>query len=136
MKKPRSLKQQIIAGLGRTWMHWSPRNEVKKRCKIENKTGWYRCELCHTEREKLEIDHITPVVSVVDGFTDWNTYIKSRFVTADKLQGICRDCHKNKTKEENKKRRELKKWMSTNKPYCQHDDSSWCTEECSRGKIL
>lgn len=108
MKKLRSLNSYIFAGLGKVWMWWPPRNEVKKRCKVEGKTGWYKCELCRTEREKIDVDHISPVVPVT-GFTTWDAYIASRFVTAENLQGICKDCHKSKTKQENAKRREIKK---------------------------
>lgn len=107
-KKPRSLNSYIFAGLGKVWMWWPPRNEVKKRCKVREKSGWFACELCHKECERLDVDHIMPVVPVY-GFTTWDHYIASRFVTADKLQGICRDCHKKKTKDENAKRREIKK---------------------------
>lgn len=109
MKKQRTLKQILMAKLGQAWMVWGPRNEVKKRCKVPNKTGWYKCEECKTEREKIEVDHIEPVIKPEDGFTDWNSYIRSKFVEADKLQGICRDCHKKKTQNENKIRREIKK---------------------------
>lgn len=109
MKKARSLKQILMAGLGRSWMMWGPRNEVKRRCKIEGKTGWYRCEECKEPHEKIEIDHVLPVVPVVEGFTTWDQYINSKFVQSDKLRGLCRECHKSKTKEENKKRREIKK---------------------------
>lgn len=107
-KKPRSLNSYIFAGLGKVWMWWPPRNEVKKRCKVNGKSGWFACEICHKECERLDVDHIMPVVPV-SGFTTWDHYIASRFVTADKLQGICRDCHKAKTKQENVKRRELRK---------------------------
>lgn len=109
MKKPRSLKQILMAGLGKAWMVWPPRNEVKRRCKIEGKTGWYRCESCKQEREKIEIDHVEPVIKPEDGFLDWNTYIASKFVAAEKLQGLCHECHQLKTKQENKIRREAKK---------------------------
>ena len=108
MKKARSLNSYIFAGLGKVWMWWPPRNEVKKRCKIEGKPGWYKCELCKLERERIDIDHIQPCIPVT-GFTTWDNYITSRFVTADKLQGICKDCHSKKTKEENKIRRENKR---------------------------
>ncbi len=110
VKKPRSLNSYIFGGLGKVWMWWPPRNEVKKRCKIEGKSGWFKCELCGVAREKIDVDHIAPVVPV-SGFTTWDHYIASRFVTADKLQGICKDCHKVKTKEENRQRREIKKEM-------------------------
>lgn len=98
-----------MAGLGKAWMAWPPRNEVKRRCKIQGRTGWYRCEECKEEREKIEIDHFYPVVPVVEGFTTWDTYIASKFVEADKLRGLCHECHQIKTKEENKTRREVKK---------------------------
>ena len=108
-KKPRSLKQILMGGLGRSWMAWPPRNEVKRRCKIPGKTGWYQCEQCKRPHEKLDVDHISPVVSVADGFTGWDTYIASKFVDASKLRGLCRSCHAAKTKEENKQRREINK---------------------------
>lgn len=109
MKKSRTLKQILMAGLGRSWMAWPPRNEVKRRCKHPTKSGWYVCEICKSEREKIDIDHIKPVVNVNEGFTTWDDYIYSKFVGADSLQGICKDCHKKKTKEENKIRREVKR---------------------------
>ncbi len=108
-KKPRSLKQILMAGLGRSWMMWGPRNEVKRRCKVPGKAGWWKCEECHEEHEKIEIDHIQPVVAVEEGFTTYDDYIHSKFVQADKLRGLCRACHAKKTKEENKRRREVKK---------------------------
>lgn len=108
-KKPRSLKQILMAGLGRSWMAWPPRNEVKRRCKVIGRAGWWTCEECKEAHEKIEIDHIHPVVPVVEGFTGWDAYIASKFVGADALRGLCRDCHGKKTKEENKKRREIKK---------------------------
>ena len=106
MKKQRTLKQIILAGLGKAWMYWPPRLEAKKRAKHPTKAGWWVCEICKQEREKIEIDHITPCIRPADGFTSWDDYIKSRFVeSADKLQAICHDCHKEKSKKENAKRR-------------------------------
>lgn len=107
-KKPRSLNSYIFAGLGKVWMWWPERLAVKKRCKVAGKSGWYACELCRSEVERLDVDHIKPVVPV-SGFTTWDAYILARFVTADKLQGICRECHAAKTKKENQQRRALKK---------------------------
>lgn len=105
-KKVRSLKSIILAGLGKAWMFWPARLEAKKRSKHPTKSGWYICEICKGEREKIQIDHIIPCIRPADGFTSWDDYIKSRFVeTADKLQAICVDCHKEKSKRENKERR-------------------------------
>ncbi len=106
MKKQRSLRQIILAGLGKAWMYWPPRLEAKKRAKHPVRKGWYICEICKQEREKIEIDHIVPCIRPADGFTSWDDYITSRFVeSADKLQAICHDCHKEKSKKENKERR-------------------------------
>lgn len=103
------LKKIIMSGLGKAWMFWPPRAEVKRRCAIPGRTGWFYCELDHShETEKLDVDHIVPCVKPSDGFTNWDTYINSRFVLADKLQGLCTSCHKIKTKAENVKRREVK----------------------------
>jgi len=109
VKKVRTLKSIILAGLGKAWMYWPPRLEAKKRSKVPGKSGWYRCEICKGEREKIEIDHVIPCIRPADGFTSWDDYINSRFVeTADKLQAICHDCHKEKSKRENKERRSKK----------------------------
>jgi len=110
MKKPKSLRQIILSGLGKAWMYWPPRNEVKKRCKHPDKPGWYICEINKEHIvERLDVDHIIPCIKPSDGFISWDEYINSRFVLADKLQGICTICHKAKTKAENKQRREVKK---------------------------
>lgn len=98
-----------MAKLGQAWMVWGPRNDVKRRCKVEGRSGWYKCEKCNQLREKLEIDHIRPVIKPEDGFTDWNTYITSKFVSSDLLQGLCHDCHQEKSKAENRIRREKRK---------------------------
>lgn len=105
-----------MGGLGKAWMAWPPRNEVKRRCKVPNKSGWYKCEdrTCNRETEKIEIDHIEPIIKPEEGFIGWDMYIKSKFVQADKLQGLCRESHKIKTQEENKKRREVKKAQKGN----------------------
>ncbi len=103
------LKKIILAGLGKAWMFWPPRAEVKRRCKDPNRPGWFICELCHESREKLDTDHIEPCVSPIVGMVGWSEYIERRFVfSAKKLQVICKDCHKKKSKEENKIRREVK----------------------------
>lgn len=106
VKKQRTLKQILLAALGKAWMFWPPRLEAKKRAKVPNRPGWYKCELCKQEREKIDIDHIVPCIRPQDGFVSWDDYIASRFVeSADKLQALCVDCHKLKSKEENKRRK-------------------------------
>lgn len=106
LKKPRSLKQILLAGLGKSWMVWPPRLETKRRAKDPNRPGWWICEKCKQSRERIEVDHIIPCIRPADGFTSWDDYINSRFVeTADKLQALCKECHREKSKAENKERR-------------------------------
>lgn len=109
-KKVRSLRQIILSGLGKAWMFWPPRLAAKKRAKHPTKSGWYVCEKCKGEREKIEIDHVVPCIKPSEGFTSWDAYISARFVeSADQLQALCHECHKEKTKHENGIRRAKKK---------------------------
>ena len=104
------LKKIIIAGLGKAWMFWPPRLEAKKHAKHPTKSGWYICEKCKAEREKIEIDHIVPCIKPAEGFRSWDEYITRRFVfNSMDLQALCHECHREKSKEENKRRREMKK---------------------------
>jgi hypothetical protein len=105
-KKQRTLKSIILAGLGKSWMYWPARLEAKKLAKVPGKSGWYYCAKCKQAREKVQVDHIIPCIRPADGFTSWDDYISSRFVeTSDKLQCLCSECHKEKSKEENRLRR-------------------------------
>jgi len=135
------LKRIILAGLGKAWMFWPVRAIVKRRCKDPNRPGWSICELCHKSVEKLDTDHIEPCVSPIAGFVTWDEYITRRFVfDAKKLQGICKDCHRQKSKIENAERRARKKKAIPEGngflPLCGHDDPSWCTDTCHRGKVV
>jgi hypothetical protein len=100
-KKPRPLRSMILSGLGKVWIYWPARLAAKKRAKHPTKAGWYICEMCKGERERIEVDHKIPCIKPADGFTSWDAYIASRFVeSADALQSLCRECHAKKTKEE------------------------------------
>lgn len=110
MKKPKSLRQLILGGLGKAWMYWPPRLEAKKRAKHPTKKGWYICEECKEAREKIEIDHKVPCIRPADGFTTWDEYIRLRFVeTAQELQALCHECHLSKSKTENLERKAKRK---------------------------
>lgn len=51
-------------------------------------------------RGKIELDHKIPVGQ----FEEWNSYIPAMFCEESNFQCLCRDCHKAKTKKENKAR--------------------------------
>ena len=71
----------------------------------------YLCNICkkYTGSTKVSVDHIIPVISIEEGFVDWNEFVKRLYCGADNLQVICDDCHKIKTKEEGHLRREMRK---------------------------
>ena len=56
----------------------------------------------------MSVDHITPVVSVDDGFLDFNTFIARLFCDASNLQVICDEDHQNKTNAERAERNRKK----------------------------
>jgi len=62
----------------------------------------YRCNVCqqYVGSTKVSVDHISPVVSVNDGFIDFNTFIQRLFCDASNLQVICDGCHGTKTQAE------------------------------------
>lgn len=62
----------------------------------------YRCNVCmrYVGSTHVAIDHITPVISVSDGFIDFNTFIERLFCDASNLQVICDPCHNLKTNSE------------------------------------
>lgn len=62
----------------------------------------YQCNVCkeYVGSTKVSVDHVIPVVSVNDGFVDFNTFINRLFCGPDNLQVICDDCHNKKTQSE------------------------------------
>ena len=68
------------------------------------KKDWVQrqCEVCDewVGSTKLAIDHVDPVISVDDGFQDWNIFIARLWCDKSNLQRICDTCHNKKTQEE------------------------------------
>lgn len=62
----------------------------------------YRCNACsnYVGSTKVSVDHISPVVSVDEGFVDFNTFISRLFCDSTNLQVVCDDCHNTKTQAE------------------------------------
>ena|ERR1700686_166021 len=109
MKKPRSLKSMLMSAIGRVWMFYGPRLAVKRRCKNPDRTGWFKCEKCGIDIQKVEVDHIVPSVLPEEGFIGWDRYLAGKFVQEKDLMGLCHECHSAKSKQENAKRRAVKK---------------------------
>ena len=87
---------------------WAPKYTTKKNARVARNT--YVCADCGKKvgNKDIKIDHINPVVSVQDGFVDWNTYIDRMFVEMDGFAAICKKCHDAKTLVENKQRKAYK----------------------------
>lgn len=104
---------------------WQPRKVVKNRAKVNK--SLFRCEHCHcliyegesavnyfnyfemyapivVKMEKVEMDHISPVVDPETGWVDWNTWMERLFCPEENWQALCKECHKTKTNSETKVR--------------------------------
>jgi len=78
--------------------------ETGRRCKL------HRCEECNDcfPASKMQADHIEPIIPLT-GFDSWGAVIERLYCEVDGFQAMCKPCHKIKTKEENRIRRENKK---------------------------
>lgn len=94
-RKSWNLKNKIIQALRKVWFYSPERAEVIKRCKIEKNK--YKCEKCNQIVEKIQVDHIKPVINPKEGFQGWDIYINRLFVSSTKQQGLCKMCHDIKT---------------------------------------
>lgn len=70
----------------------SARKLVVKRCDIGG--GYSRCEGCRKKVPKIYVDHIIPCGTLDGG------YIARLSVPSNRLQGLCKQCHDIKTKED------------------------------------
>ena len=108
------IKSFIISVLRTGARRWPPKHECLQDAytgqKLNPKSGrmakHYRCAACQQEftSKDVEVDHISPVVSVEEGFIDYNTFIERLFCTKENLQVLCIPCHRLKTKQEKKLR--------------------------------
>ena len=73
---------------------------------------WVFCDLCGEIFPKYlaQADHIKPVIPVdkaLDSMT-WDELIENQWCDIANLQTVCKSCHNDKTKLENKERRRIK----------------------------
>jgi 5-methylcytosine-specific restriction endonuclease McrA len=72
-------------------------------------TDMWLCNLCERKTERASADHIIPVGLA----TDWNSFIEMMFF--GELQCLCKPCHKSKSKDDNKRIRELRNGITKSK---------------------
>lgn len=123
MKNPSNPKERnlIKGALRRVFSRSELRRQVIDRSIITNYKDskrkavkfWVKCETCgkHEAKSNVQIDHINPVIKINETLDDlsWDQLIDRLWCDISNLAIICKPCHKAKSKEENKERREYKK---------------------------
>lgn len=105
----------ITSALRAASRRWPPKYKALKEAfvgkKVNAKTGkmamHYKCAACkkHFVAVDVQVDHIDPVVDPKKGFISWDVFIERMFVEIEKLQVLCKPCHKIKTDEEKTQRK-------------------------------
>ena len=105
----------ITSALRAASRRWPPKYKALKEAfvgrKVNAKTGkmamHYKCATCkkHFVAVDVQVDHIDPVVDPKKGFVSWDVFIERMFVEIEKLQVLCKPCHKIKTDEEKTQRK-------------------------------
>lgn len=91
---------KIRSAIRQVWQRCEARKLVVKRCKLPK--GYAKCEGCDQVVPKVYVDHIEPVGVFGYGF------IERLFVPSHRMNGLCDECHKAKTKAETKDRVAIK----------------------------
>ena len=132
-KKPKyNVNSQIRSAIRRTFSRSPMVQDVLKKVRKETprykKDGElakrpnvrYQCAICKKwfKSTEVAVDHIDPVISIEDGFIDWNTFVDRLFCDSSNLQVVCSylkknihlhndelSCHHKKTQEEKKLRK-------------------------------
>ena len=121
-KPPYNWNQVVRSAIRRAFAR-SPKviavmNAGKRKVKHYNKDGSlakvdrveFNCQICGqwvVAKLMSGVDHIEPVISVEDGFVDWNTYVARIDCDPKNLQRVCLRCHQIKSNNERKRRNAL-----------------------------
>lgn len=107
-KKTWNLKSRITSALRKIWFYGPQRREAAKQAKDSGNV----CTICKERKDKLEIDHIKPVVPITGFDGDWTAYIDRLFIDSSGLRALCKECHSAHTaiqREQRKKKLDKKK---------------------------
>ena len=76
-------------------------------------TKWSWCMDCGVLEPTyaMQVDHLEPLIPLNTALEDmsWDEVVNRAWCELDNLRPLCKPCHKEKTKAENKERRRLKK---------------------------
>jgi hypothetical protein len=98
---PEDIKK-IRAAIRQVWAWSHPRRLVVKRCEIAG--GFSKCEQCKKKCAKIFVDHIKVMGDLLAP-----DYILRMWTPSKNLQGLCKKCHDDKTKDERKLQRQIEK---------------------------
>jgi 5-methylcytosine-specific restriction endonuclease McrA len=106
--KPYNWDTKIMSALRRIWRYSPERKAALDAATVGKDT--VRCGSCGQETHKklAAVDHVETVVPLA-GFQSWDETIAR--MKSTKLMVLCCECHSKKTKDENEKRRALKKLL-------------------------
>lgn len=93
---------------------WKPKLLCLERAYVGRKTNkatgrlakHYKCAACKQDfpSSLVQVDHIEPVIDPIKGFKSWDEVVDRMYCNSDKLQVLCKPCHKLKTASERKQR--------------------------------
>lgn len=101
-------RSMVMSGLRQASRWWIPSQACISKARVGR--GKYQCPLCKGffKVKEMKKDHIEPVIPLT-GFDGWDGVVKRMFGKEEEYQGICKTCHADKTKEENRIRKRLVK---------------------------
>lgn len=85
-------RAKVRSAIRQVWQRSHPRKLAVAR--VTDKEGFQYCEECGKKCAKVQIDHIIPVGDILVGG------IKRMFCPSKGLRGLCKECHKIKTKKD------------------------------------
>lgn len=123
MKKPSSPKERglLKGAIRRIFSRSELRREVISNAIIPGYSDskrkqvkfWVKCETCGSMEAKsnVQVDHVLPLIPVDRSLEEmtWDEVVERTWCDIGNLKIVCKPCHKDKTKAENKERRRLKK---------------------------
>jgi hypothetical protein len=99
-RKVFNIKSFVIASLRRASYRYPPREEARRKAKVDR--NQYKCASCGNifKRKDTKIDHIAAVVDPKMGWVSFDSFIDRLFCPVDGFQVLCKEDHDKKTKEE------------------------------------
>lgn len=115
-RKKIPLKNWLIPRLRKLSLIWSGKTVARDLAKVKVDDGFFKngnprtktmylCNICKGlfPKEQTEMNHIEPVVDI-KGFTNWDDYITRLFCEPAGFECLCKNCHADVTKNQNKAR--------------------------------